>query len=94
MFMSVVLSFTLKLKGKGWYHDCKEIKDNEVWPVLISCCNVCSREGAESVLGMKVDEEERAQLLEEQKAYDREEMNTERIMSTRNKILDFWQTLE
>lgn len=44
--------------------------------------------------GVKVDEKEKAQLLEEQKAYDREEMNTERLMSTRNKILEFWQTLE
>lgn len=57
-------------------------------------CNLCSHEGAESVSGVKVDEKEKAQLLEEQKAYDREEMNTERLMSTRNKILEFWQTLE
>jgi hypothetical protein len=76
------------------YDNCKEIKDDLVWRVLISYCNLCSREGAESVSGMKVDEKERAQLLEEQKAYDREEMNSERLTSTRNKILEFWQTLE
>lgn len=48
----------------------------------------------ESGSGVKVEEEERLTLLREQQAYDREEMNVDRIVLTRNKILELWQSLE